>query len=165
MKGGTREVDHVTRIHSGEPPYTPPSASYYRSSLTPYHGSRSHKYNFLLFLKNHSGLISFRGPCRRSADESFGIMVNSTPQSTTYTSPKAKKEKRYPPTTPPTVSVGAIKRSLEHTPSPRRFKKLRQRKLQERFLVSLTESNLAALGRDKRVNRREYGGSGVGVEQ
>jgi hypothetical protein len=33
--------------------------------------------------------------------------------------------------TPPNVSVEAIKRSLLHTPSPRRFKKLRLRRLQE----------------------------------
>jgi hypothetical protein len=125
----------------------------------------SYKYSFLLFLKNYLGLISFYSPCRRSTTESIGIMVNSKSRSTIYASPKANKEKRYPPTTPPTVSVGAIKRSLEHTPSPRRFKKLRQRKLQERFPVSLTKSNLAALGPDERVNRGEYGDSGVGVQQ
>lgn len=57
-------------------------------------------------------------------------MANTRPSS--YAPPKTK-EKKHPPPTTPRVSVEAIKRALVHTPSPRRFKKLRLRRLQERL--------------------------------
>lgn len=44
---------------------------------------------------------------------------------------ETKKNGRKSPIAPPNVSVEAIKRSLLHTPSPRRFKKLRLRRLKE----------------------------------
>lgn len=61
-------------------------------------------------------------------------MPNSPrPRPSTYAHvPLKTKEKKYPPPSTPHVSVDAIKRALVHTPSPRRFKKLRLRRLQER---------------------------------
>lgn len=82
---------------------------------------------------------------------------------------KVKQDQRHPPPTPPNVSVEAIKRSLVHTPSPRRFKKLRLRRLQERLrreegtqqVPPLVDTSLEGPVGGKRDNHGDDGGDGV----
>ena len=57
-------------------------------------------------------------------------MAITTAHPARHALPKLKEDK-FPQPTPPNVSVEAIRRSLLHTPNPRRFKKLRLRRLQE----------------------------------
>jgi hypothetical protein len=58
-------------------------------------------------------------------------MANAPTPLINHGPPKTKIRDRHPPPMLPNVSVEAIKRSLLHTPSPRRFKKLRLRRMQE----------------------------------
>jgi hypothetical protein len=81
---------------------------------------------------------------------------------------KMKMEERYPLPMPPNVSVEAIKRSLLHTPSPRRFKKLRLRRLQENLRqkevtlqLPLVENSLKELGQRWKWDEGEDGGNGA----
>lgn len=65
----------------------------------------------------------------------------------------SRTKKTHPPPTPPSVSVEAIKRSLLYTPSPRRFKKLRLRRLERR------------LRKEEEMKKHETVGDGdVGIE-
>lgn len=63
-------------------------------------------------------------------------MAITTAHPARHSLPKIKEDK-FPQPTPPNVSVEAIRRSLLHTPNPRRFKKLRLRRLQERLQENL----------------------------
>lgn len=83
------------------------------------------------------------------------MMANTRPGP--YAPPLKPMEKRHPPPTPPRVSVEAIKRALVHTPSPRRFKKLRLRRLQERLRREETEAARQVL---RAGNMGEFGGGG-----
>lgn len=85
---------------------------------------------------------------------------------------KDKREQRHPPPIPSNVSVEAIKRSLVHTPSPRRFKKLRLRRMQERLKregrrqqVHVAGGGLEQLGNGRRDNQGGHDGDGgIGMQ-
>jgi hypothetical protein len=79
--------------------------------------------------------------------------------------PRRKNKGRHLPLTPPNVSVEAIKRSLLHTPSPRRFKKLRLRRLQENKKRDQVTQQLpladAGLGKAYRGDRDDDGSCAI----
>jgi len=83
-----------------------------------------------------------------------------------------KKQRRHPKPVPPNVSVEAIKRSLKTTPSPRRFREQRLRRLQERLQqreqapcqAPETNVSLALQGMDSAINQGQED-EGVSIQQ
>jgi hypothetical protein len=80
--------------------------------------------------------ISFQGGKTWFYYQAETMAVSPQPPAADDDFPRRKNKGRHLPLTPPNVSVEAIKRSLLHTPSPRRFKKLRLRRLKKKDQVT-----------------------------
>jgi hypothetical protein len=91
---------------------------------------------------------------------STGTMANSPTPLISHGLPKTKNGARDSPPTPPNVSVEAIRRSLLHTPSPRRFKKLRVRRMQENLRRREDTPQLPLVDISQGMVGRGWGGDG-----